>query len=193
MCPHAPVWRRPADLWSKGNRGSSLVVMAAPARPTDDDYAAAVRLVLVGIVAAEDLDSIMSRLDQLHLANNTFPADVLLELAAEAIAESGVTHAHPLEYEGIRDRYLPEYGFRGKRAQHMSHYALMAAAMVRAGVYPDLLDEADGWGIEDMWRYAFYALVVYVRIAAERSGRSVEEVATALAEHRELELETAAT
>jgi hypothetical protein len=74
----------------------------------------------------------------------------------------------------------------------MSHYALMAAAMVRAGVYPDLLDEADGWGIEDMWRYAFYALVVYVRIAAERSGRSVEEVATALAGHRGLELETTA-
>jgi hypothetical protein len=68
----------------------------------------------------------------------------------------------------------------------------MAAAMIRAGVYPDLLDEADGWGIEDMWRYAF-ALVVYVRIAAERSGRSVEQVAMALAEHRELKLETTAT
>jgi len=166
--------------------------MAAPARPTDEDNAAAVRVVLVGLVTAEDLDSIMVRLDQLHVPNNTFPADVLLELAADAIAESGVTRAEPLEYEGIRDRYVPEYEFRGKRAQHMSHYALMAAAMIKAGVYPDLLDEADGWGIEDMWRYAFYALVVYVRIAAERSGRSVEQVATVLAQHRELELETEA-
>jgi hypothetical protein len=166
--------------------------MAAPARPTDEDNAAAVRFVLVGLVTAEDFDSIMVRLDQLHVPNNTFPADVLLELAADAIAESGVTRAEPLEYEGIRDRYVPEYEFRGKRAQHMSHYALMAAAMIKAGVYPDLLDEADGWGIEDMWRYAFYALVVYVRIAAERSGRSVEQVATVLAQHRELELETEA-
>ena len=66
----------------------------------------------------------------------------------------------------------------------------MAAAMIRAGVYPDLLDEAYGWGIEDMWRYAFYALVVYARAAAERTGRSLEEVASALAERQGLKLET---
>ena len=166
--------------------------MAAPARPTDEDYGDAVRGVLFGLVTGEDLASIMGRLGQLHLTNNTFPADVLLELAAEAIAESGVTQAEPLEYEGIRDRYLPEYEFRGKRQQHMSHYASMAAPMIRAGIYPDLLDEADGWGIEDMWRYAFYALVVYLRIAAERSGRYFEEVVKALAEHRGLKLETTA-
>jgi hypothetical protein len=166
--------------------------MAAPGRPTDEDYVDAVRFVLLGLVTGEDLDSIMGRLDGLHLPNNTFPADVLLELAAEAIAESGVTQAEPIEYEGIRDRYLPEYGFRGKLQQHKSHYALMAAAMIRAGIYPDLLDEADGWGIEDMWRYAFYALVVYVRIASERLERSLEEVVTALAEHRGLKLETTA-
>ena len=166
--------------------------MAALARPTDEDYVDAVRLVLLGLVSGKDLDSIMGRLDQFHLPNNTFPADVLLELAAEAIGESGVTQAEPIEYEGIRDRHLPEYGFRGKAQQHKSHYALMAAAMIRAGIYPDLLDEADGWGIEDMWRYAFYALVVYVRIAAERTGRSLEEVVGALAVRRGLKLETTA-
>jgi hypothetical protein len=52
--------------------------------------------------------------------------------------------------EGLRDRYLPEYHFRGKSQQHKSHYALMAAAMIRAGVCPDLLDEACWWGIDDM-------------------------------------------
>jgi hypothetical protein len=60
----------------------------------------------------------------------------------------------------------------------------MAAAMIRAGIYPDLLDEAHGWGIEEMWLYAFYAVVVYVRIASERSERSFEEVVSVLAEHR---------
>ena len=104
--------------------------MAALARPTDENYAEAARFVLLGLVSGEELDSIMSRLDQLHLPNNTFPADVLLELGADAIAESGVTQAEPIEYEGIRDRYLTEYEFRGKRAQHMSHYALMAAAII---------------------------------------------------------------
>jgi hypothetical protein len=65
----------------------------------------------------------------------------------------------------------------------------MAAAMIRAGVYPNLLDEAQGWGIEDMREYAF-ALVVYARIAAERSGRTPDAVVTAIAERRAIELKS---
>ena len=64
----------------------------------------------------------------------------------------------------------------------------MAAAMIKAGIYPDLLDEATFWGIEDMWRYAFYALVAYARAASERTGRSLEEIAAALSEHRGFKL-----
>ena len=41
-------------------------------------------------------------------------------------------------------------------------------------------------------RYAFYALVVYGRVAAERTGRSLDEIAAALAERRGLKLETTA-
>ena len=160
-----------------------LRAMAAQKGPSNEDHVDAVRLVLLGLATGEDHDSIMDRLGQLHLPNNTFPAEVLLELAAGAIAESGASQAEPIEYEGIRERYLSEYEFRGKSEQHKSHYALTAAAMIRAGIYPDLLDEAYGWGIEDMWRYAFYALVAYVRAASERTGRSLEEIASALAEH----------
>jgi hypothetical protein len=89
----------------------------------------------------------------------------------------------------VRDRHLPEYHFRGKSEHHKSHYALMAAAMIRAGVYPDLLDEAYWWGIDDMWTYAFYALVLDGRVAAERTGRPLEDIATALAQRRGLDLE----
>ena len=163
--------------------------MAGRTGPSESDKDLAARLGLVGLTVDQDLDEIMFRLADLHLRNNTFPAEVLLELAAEAIAESGASAIEPIEYEGIRDRYLPEYSFRGKSQQHKSHYALMAAAMIRAGVYPDLLDEAHGWGIEDMWEYAFYALVIYARIAAERSGRSSDVVATAIAERRGIDLE----
>jgi hypothetical protein len=162
--------------------------MAARTGPTYEDHVDAVRLVLLGLATGEDHDSITDRLGQLHPSNSTFPGEVLLELAAEAIGESGVSQAEPIEYEGIRERYLSEYEFRGKLEQHKSHYALTAAAMIRAGIYPDLLDEAYGWGIEDMWRYAFYALVAYARAASERTGRSLEEIAAALAEHRGLTL-----
>jgi hypothetical protein len=88
----------------------------------------------------------------------------------------------------MRDHYLPEFHFRGKLPQHKSHYALMAAAMIRAGVYPDLLDEAYGWGLDDMWEYAFYALVLYARVAAERTGRTPKDIAMAIAERRGIDL-----
>jgi hypothetical protein len=162
--------------------------MTSDARPTDEDYNVAARLGLLGSIADQDADSMMEKLAALHPRKNTFPAEVLLELAAEAIAESGVSPTEPIQYEKMRDRYLPEYHFRGKSQQHKSHYALMAAAMIRAGVYPDLLDEASGWGIEDMWKYAFYALVLYVRVAGERTGRPFESVATAIAERRGIDL-----
>jgi hypothetical protein len=162
--------------------------MASRARPTDEDYDSAARLGLLGLIADQDSDSIMEQLAALHPRNNTFPAEVLLELAAEAIAESGTSPAEPIQYEGMRDRYLPEYHFRGKSQQHKSHYALMAATMIKAGVYPDLLDEAYGWRIEDMWEYAFYALVLYGRVAGERTGRPPEAVATAIAERRGIDL-----
>lgn len=158
-------------------------------RPTDEDYANAARLGLLGVTEGPAPDPILEDLARLHLRNNTFPAEVLLELAADAIAESGTSAAEPIQYEGMRDRYLPEYHFRGKLHQHKSHYALMAAAMIQGGVNPDLLNEADGWGLEDMWEYAFYALVLYARVAAERTGRSPEEVATAIAERRGIDLE----
>jgi hypothetical protein len=130
----------------------------------------------------------MEQLSALHPPDDTFPAEVLLELAAEAIAESRASPDDPIDYEGMRDRYLPEYHFRGKSQQHKSQYALMAAAMIRAGVYPDLLDEASGWGIEDMWEYAFYALVLYARAAADRTGRPPAAVAMAIAERRGVDL-----
>jgi hypothetical protein len=167
----------------------SLSSMAAGQVPSDEDYYTAARVGLLSLAPGQDLDSIMRQLGELHLRNNTFPADVLLEIAAEAVAESGASLTEPIQYEGMRDRYLPEYAFRGKSQQHKSHYALSAAAMIRAGVYPDLLDEAHGWGIEDMWEYAFYALLLYARAAAEMTGRPLEVVANAIAQRRGIKLD----
>jgi hypothetical protein len=99
--------------------------MARKSGPSDEDYDNTARLGLVGLTAAEgsDVDSVMEQQAALQPHNNAFPAEVLLEVAADAIEESGASPADPIDYEGMRDRYLPENSFRGKYQQHKSHYA----------------------------------------------------------------------
>jgi len=87
--------------------------MASNAGPTHEDYDDAARLWLLGLMAGQELDSIMEQLTALHSHSDTFPAEVLLELAAEAIEESEASPAEPIQYEGMHDRYLPECHFRG--------------------------------------------------------------------------------
>jgi hypothetical protein len=41
----------------------------------------------------------------------------------------------------------------------------------------------------DMWEYGFYALLVYARAAAERTGRSPEVVANVIARRWGIELD----
>lgn len=152
--------------------------------PSEADRMVAIRTALAGLAFEEEPDSIMTRLADLHPRYNTFPGEELLELASDAIDESGATRAEPIDYEGIREAYLPDFHFSGKNQHHKSHYALSAAAMIRGGVYPDLLGEVQWWRSDDFWTYAFYALLTYVRVAAARTERSVAEVARSIADRR---------
>jgi hypothetical protein len=153
----------------------------AKKRPGDEERTEAIKVALGGLLDGGDLGQLVFALRELHPRNNTFPGEVLLELAADAIEESGASRSDPIDYEDIRARYIPEAEFRGRNEHHKSHYALQAAAMIRAGVQPDLLGEIYWWNTDDLWEYALYAFVVYVRVAAERSGRSVAEVCARLA------------
>ncbi len=60
--------------------------------------------------------------------------------------------------------------------------------MIHGGVYPDLFDDAAWWQTDDLWVYSFFALLIFVRAAAERTGRSVEEVAISIADRRMVRL-----
>src|SRR3954452_13020772 len=69
-----------------------------------------------------------------------FTPDVaLLELAVAALDLACPAGAEPLEYEGLRERYLPEVTFRGCVEHRNSQYAVYAAACMRGGLQPDLL------------------------------------------------------
>ena len=109
----------------------------------------------------------------------------LIRLAADALGTGGFSATEPLEYEGLRETYLPEIDFYGKVAHRNSQYALIAAAALRGGVLPDIYADS-GWWRAELWQYAFYAVVAYVRTAAERRGESVEDVARALAVAKEV-------
>ena len=58
-----------------------------------------------------------------------------------------------------------------------------------AGVSPDLLDDVGWWREMDLWRWALYALVIYVRAAAEHSGQPVAAICHRLAEIHDVALD----
>ena len=130
--------------------------MAAARRPTDEDHREAIRLALSVLASGQDPDALVEALEPLHPKNNTFPAEVLLGLAADALVLGGVSREAPIEYDGLRERFLPEWEVRGKSAQHRSHYALRAVPMIVAGVMPDLLDEMAWQQSDDWWVWSVY-------------------------------------
>jgi hypothetical protein len=156
--------------------------------PTADDRFQAIRIALSGIATGADLGDVRFELHGLHPKNNTFPGEVLLELAADAIDEAGASRDAPIEFEDIRESYLPECTAHTKAQHQHSKYALRAAAMIRAGVDPGLLDEVIWWQSDDLWVWALDALVVYVRVAAERSGVSVAAICAHLVDRKCVEL-----
>lgn len=162
--------------------------MAPARRPTAADRADAIQIALGGIAAGADLDDVAQQLAPLHPKHNTFPGEVLLDLAADALELSGASRAAPIHYEGIRERYLPEIELRGKTQHHKSHYALRAVAMIRAGMTPDLLDEVSWWNANDLWVWSLYALVVYVRVAAEKTHQPPRVICEQIAQRHGVEL-----
>ena len=72
-----------------------------------------------------------------------------------------------IDFEKIREPFLPEHRFSGKNQHHKSKYAITAAAMIHGGVYPDLLDDAAWLQTDDLWVYSFFALLIFMRAAAK--------------------------
>lgn len=142
--------------------------------PGPGDAAVAIRTLLDGLAGESEVFEIASELAPLHPRNDTFPGEVFLKLAADALDWSGASRAAPVSLEGIRERFLAEFSFRG-RERHKLQYAILAAAM-RGGTEPDLLDEVAWWQTDDFWQYALYAAVAFIRLAASAVGVPVSQV-----------------
>lgn len=150
-----------------------------------------IRRVLGGIAAGVELDVLVQDLEPLRRRNSIFPGELLLELAADALEESGARRMRPIQYVGIRERFLPECQFRGNTEHQKSHYALRAAAMIYAGVHPDVVEDVGWWRVNDLWVFALYALVIYVRAAADHGGATVADVCERIAARHGVQLAAA--
>lgn len=138
-------------------------------RPTPEDTATARRILLDGLARDTDIFEVLSELAPLHPRNDTFPGEVFLHLAADALEWCGTSRAEPLPLGGLRERFLPECAFRGRQNAKLQ-YAVLAAAALHGGTEPDLLEEVAYWQTDDFWQYAMYAAVAYIRAAAGRAG-----------------------
>jgi len=159
--------------------------MPARRQPTPEDAVIAREVLLSGLARGFELAEMVGELEALHPRNNTFPGEVFLGLAADALAWCGASRAEPMALEGLRERFLPDFSGRGRDRRKLQ-FAVLAAAAVRGGAEPDLLDEVIWWQADDFWQYGLLAAVAYIRAAADRAGVPVGQVCEELAErHRQ--------
>jgi hypothetical protein len=154
--------------------------MPARKRPAPEDAVTARQTLLDGLARDADIFELLSELAPLHPRDNTFPGEVFLHVAADALDWCGASRADPLPLEGLRERFLPECTFRGRQNKKLQ-YAVLAAAALQGGTEPDLLDEVAWWQTDDFWQYALFAAVAYVRAAASRAGVPVRQARQDLA------------
>ena len=138
-------------------------------------------VLLDGLARDADIFELTSELAALHPRGNTFPGEVFLHAAADALSWCGASRADPLPLEGLRERFLPECTFRGRENKKLQ-YAVLAAAALQGGTEPDLLDEVGWWQTDDFWEYALLAAVAYIRAAASRAGVMVHQACQDLAQ-----------
>ncbi|HYB49017.1 MAG TPA: hypothetical protein VED20_16955 [Streptosporangiaceae bacterium] len=138
-------------------------------RTAPEDAGTARRVLLDGLAPDADIFELVSELAPLHPRDNTFPGEVFLHVAADALDWCGASRADPPALEGLRERFLPERTLRGRQNTKL-RYAVLAAAALQGGTEPDPLDEVARWQADDFWQYALFAAVAY--IAPPPAGRA---------------------
>jgi hypothetical protein len=155
--------------------------MPARKRPAPGDTVTARRVLPGGLARDADIVELVSELAPLHPRDNTFPGEVFIRVAADALDWCGAGRADPLPLAGLRERFLPETAFRGRENTKVQ-YAVLAAAALHGGTEPDLVDEVAWWQTDDLWQYALFAAVAYIRAAASRAGVPVRQACQNLGE-----------
>lgn len=153
--------------------------------PTPKEATKAVGLLLAAIETGGDIFDALDEIRPLHPKNNTFPGEIFMRVAADALDLGGAGPEQPIPAERLVERYLPECQFRGRNNRKI-RYALMAVAATHGGVEVDLLDEVVNWETDDFWSYAGLALVAWTRTISDQRERPLGELCQQLrARHAE--------
>mgnify|MGYP001188629693 CR=1 FL=1 len=136
-----------------------------------------VAVMLDGLVTDVHHDDLHARVGEFFGYGSTVSARGLLELAALAFLACGASAADPLEFDELEVRYLPESPVRGNAAHQKRRYALTAAILIASGVEPE---DTSWWKSNDLWSYAFDAVVAFVRAASQRRQLPIATICTAL-------------
>ncbi len=157
-------------------------------RPGPAEATEAARRFLAGLVRGADLDDLALDGYAAHPKNNTFPGEVYLHLAADALRLAGASADQPIAQDGLLARHLPEAASKGRENPRI-RFAVLAAAATAGGLEVDLLDEVAWWAADDYWHYALLAAVALIRVGAERLDIPVAALAKTLAAERGINLE----
>ncbi len=152
-------------------------------------FAQAEQTVIGGLIRGDDVAGLVQAVAVIARRGDVALGESMIGLAADALSLGGFDAVRPLDYQGLREKYLPEVDFRGKVAHRNSQYALYGAAALRGGVRADVYADA-GWWNAELWLYALYAAVIYVRASAERLGTTADQVARTLASTRGVSVST---
>jgi hypothetical protein len=127
--------------------------------PTEEYRDEALRGLLSGLAMGDDIFELAVSLADLRPKCDTFSGDVFMEVAADALGNTGAIRSGLTPFERLRERYPPEFELRGCDSRRIRCDTLNSTS-VGAGLESDLLDEVHRWGADEYWRYAIYASIV---------------------------------
>jgi hypothetical protein len=150
------------------------------------DPTEAIRRLLAGLSRGLDANELVVAIADMHPSRDTFPGEVFMTLAADALDLAGVNRMEPIEEAQLLPVHLPEVELRGKENRRFQ-YAVLTAFAVQGGLEPDLLDDVTFW-IDDYWQYALFAAVAVIRACAAAQAAPVESLLTDLAARHFVEI-----
>ena len=157
-------------------RERSAIYRRPVADPSSFDPASVIATLLSALAAGADERELTSLIEPFHPRRNTFPAEVLFEVAVAALDEAGASREHPLDLEPAFVEQRKKPGFGRQREQERLRLALHAPAAMRGGLELDLLSETYWWQSDDVWHYALVACLLYIEATAERAAVTVPEM-----------------